>query len=152
MTARPDEQQVRDIDYMLVLGELFALVVYGHLILEKALMDNTDEDLLNQMFGVFVRDFSAYATDLFGKPSNSKLQRKMIGQGSNMTNCVAITTNLGNFLPSQKGKVVGTLKMKFGVRADASVQCVGHGVPRAQTPMQASVPRPHIHTRAHTHT
>jgi acyl-CoA dehydrogenase len=78
MTAKPDEQQVRDIDYMLVQGELFALIVYGHLILEKALMDNTDEDLLNQMFGVFVRDFSAYATELYGKPSNSRRQRQMI--------------------------------------------------------------------------
>ena len=40
----------------------------------------------------------------------------IIGQGSNMTNCVAITTNVRNFKPSQKGTVVGTLKMNFGVR------------------------------------
>ena len=78
MVAKPDEQQARDLDYLLALGELFTLVVYGHLILEKALMDKTDPDLLNQMFGLFVRDFSGYATELYGKPSNSNRQRKMI--------------------------------------------------------------------------
>ena len=78
MTARPDEAQSRDLDYLLALGELFTLVVYGHLILEKALMDETSDDLLNQMFGVFVRDFSGYATELYGKPSNSSRQRKLV--------------------------------------------------------------------------
>ena len=78
MTARPDEAQARDLDYLLTLGELFALVVYGHLILEKASMDHTDSDLINQIFAVFVRDYSGYATELYGKPSNSSRQRKLI--------------------------------------------------------------------------
>ncbi len=72
------QQQVRDIDYMLSMGELFTLIVYGHLILEKALMDDTDTDLLNQVFDVFVRDFSAYATGLHGKPGNTDEQRTLI--------------------------------------------------------------------------
>ena len=78
MMAGPDEQQIGDIDYMLSMGELFTLVVYSHLILEKALMDDTDTDLLNQLFDVFVRDFSAYATDLHGKPGNTHEQRTLI--------------------------------------------------------------------------
>ena len=78
MLAAPDENQLKDIDYLLALGELFAMVVYGHLILEKAEMDGTDPDLLNQVFDVFVRDFSAYATGLHGKPSNSWRQQKLI--------------------------------------------------------------------------
>ena len=78
MTAGPDQEQQRDIDYMLSMGELFTLVVYGHLILEKALMDDTDPDLLNQIFDVFVRDFSVYATELYGKPANSETQRELI--------------------------------------------------------------------------
>lgn len=78
MTAGPDKAQSKDIDYLLALGELFSMVVYGHLVLEKAEMDGTDHDLLNQMFGLFVRDFSGYATELFGKPSNSERQRKKI--------------------------------------------------------------------------
>ncbi len=78
LTAGPDQQQVRDIDYMLSMGELFTLIVYGHLILEKCLMEGTDPDLLNQMFDVFVRDFSAYATGLHGKPGNTEAQRALI--------------------------------------------------------------------------
>jgi len=78
ITAGPDEQQVRDIDYMLSMGELFTLIVYGHLILEKGLMESTDPDLLNQLFDVFVRDFSVYATELHGKPGNTDAQRALI--------------------------------------------------------------------------
>jgi acyl-CoA dehydrogenase len=78
LTAGPDQQQVRDIDYMLSMGELFTLIVYGHLILEKCLMEGTDPDLLNQIFDVFVRDFSAYATGLHGKPGNTEAQRALI--------------------------------------------------------------------------
>jgi len=76
--AGPDEKQIRDIDYMLALGELFTNIVYGHLILEKALMDNTDHNLLNQIFDVLVRDFGIYATSLHGKASNTEQQRKLI--------------------------------------------------------------------------
>jgi acyl-CoA dehydrogenase len=78
MQAGPDERQIRNIDYMLSLGELFTLVAYGHLILEKALMDDVDPDLLNQVFDVFVRDFSVYATGLHGKPGNTDEQRSLI--------------------------------------------------------------------------
>jgi acyl-CoA dehydrogenase len=78
LTAGPDRQQVRDIDYMLSMGELFTLIVYGHLILEKALMEGADSDLVNQLFDVFVRDFSVYATQLLGKPGNSEMQRSLI--------------------------------------------------------------------------
>ena len=76
--AGPDERQLKDIDYMLALGELFSLVVYGQLILEHAAMENIDRDLLNQMFDVFVRDFSTYAVGLHGKPANSARQREHI--------------------------------------------------------------------------
>jgi acyl-CoA dehydrogenase len=78
MTAGPDEQQVRDIDYMLSMGELFTMIVYGHLILEKGRMDGADADLLNQIFDVFVRDFSVYATRLHGKAGNTDAQRALI--------------------------------------------------------------------------
>ena len=77
-TAGPSEEQARDIDYMLATGELFTLVVYGHLILEKAALEDLDRRLLNQMFDVLVRDFSVYATGLHGKPSNTAQQRELI--------------------------------------------------------------------------
>jgi acyl-CoA dehydrogenase len=76
--AGPDKEQQRDIDYMLSVGELFSLVVYGQLILEKALMEGSDPALLNQVFDVFVRDFSIYATTLHGKPGNTPDQQQLI--------------------------------------------------------------------------
>jgi acyl-CoA dehydrogenase len=76
--AGPGEAQQRDIDYMLTVGELFCMVAYGQLILEKARMERTDPDLLNQIFDVFVRDFSIYATTLHGKPGNSVEQQAVI--------------------------------------------------------------------------
>ena len=78
ITAGPDEKQVRDIDYMLDMGELFTLVAYGQLILEKAKIEDIAPELLNQMFDVYIRDFSIYAVSLHGKSSNSEQQREQL--------------------------------------------------------------------------
>jgi len=78
ITAGPDEKQVRDIDYMLGMGELFTLVAYGQLILEKAKIEDIAPELLNQMFDVYIRDFSIYAVSLHGKSSNSEQQREQL--------------------------------------------------------------------------
>ena len=80
--AGPDPDQARDLDLLLSLGELFALVVYGQLILEQASMtglghEMTDlTDLIDQIFDVLVRDFSAYAVDLHGKAASTTAQQK----------------------------------------------------------------------------
>jgi acyl-CoA dehydrogenase len=58
MTAPPEEDQTRDIDFLLSLGELFSLVAYGQLIIEKAHMDDVPDHLLDQIFDFMVRDFS----------------------------------------------------------------------------------------------
>ena len=76
MTAGPDEQQGKDIDYLLALGDCFTLVVYGHLILENTEHFGADDALLDQMFDVFVRDMNHYAMNVFGKTSNSAAQRE----------------------------------------------------------------------------
>ncbi|MEM7799482.1 MAG: acyl-CoA dehydrogenase [Chloroflexota bacterium] len=72
--ATPSEVQQKDVDYLLALGEIFTLVVYAQLILENADIYNMDDELIDQMFDVFVRDFSAYALQLHSKPSNSETQ------------------------------------------------------------------------------
>lgn len=68
-------QQMMDFDYLLAVGEIFSLVAYGQLIIESAAMEKIDDRLLNQMFDVYVRDFSRYAMALSSKPSNSPEQR-----------------------------------------------------------------------------
>jgi hypothetical protein len=73
-SAPPTEEQQRDLDFLLVLGELFTLVVYGQLILEQAALVELD-GTLDQIFDVLVRDFSAHAVDLHGKTSSTEAQQ-----------------------------------------------------------------------------
>ncbi|MFD0521170.1 hypothetical protein [Paractinoplanes durhamensis] len=50
---------------------MFALVVYGQLILEQADRTTLGKGLLDEIFAVLVRDFSEYATDLHGKTATT---------------------------------------------------------------------------------
>ncbi|MER5553747.1 acyl-CoA dehydrogenase family protein [Streptomyces sp. NPDC002793] len=73
--AAPDEEQSRDLDFLLSVGRLFALVVHGQLILEQARLTGLDEDVLDELFSVLVRDFSADAVELHGKDSATAEQQ-----------------------------------------------------------------------------
>ncbi|MCP4657948.1 MAG: acyl-CoA dehydrogenase [bacterium] len=73
--ARPSSSQIRDIDFLLILGELFTLVVYGQLIIENAGIHSVDSDLLEQIFDVQIRDFSKFALQLYSKSSSTTAQR-----------------------------------------------------------------------------
>ncbi|AQT78397.1 acyl-CoA dehydrogenase [Mycolicibacterium litorale] len=75
LTAAPDAEQQRDLDFMLVVGHLFTLVVYGQLILEQAQLRGIDPDVVDQIFDVQVRDFSSYAVALHGKASSTPAQQ-----------------------------------------------------------------------------
>ena len=74
MMAGPSPEQQKDIDFLLSVGELFTLVVYGQLILEQAKIINLDEALLDQIFEIFVADFSKFALQIYSKPSSSEKQ------------------------------------------------------------------------------
>ena len=76
-TAPPSEGQIRDLDFMLVLGELFTLVVYGALILEEARLRDLPVDTIDQIFDVLVRDFSAHAIGLHGRASSTEDQQAL---------------------------------------------------------------------------
>jgi alkylation response protein AidB-like acyl-CoA dehydrogenase len=75
-SAAPTEQQSRDLDLVLTLGRMFALVVYGQLIVEQATDTGFDTDLLDEIFGVLIRDFSSHATDFYGKSTATEEQQK----------------------------------------------------------------------------
>ena len=64
-------------DFLLSLGELFTLVAYGQLIIEKFNMDGLDQELLDQIFDVMIRDFSKYALQLYTKGSTTLVQQKV---------------------------------------------------------------------------
>lgn len=74
--ATPDEAQRKDIDFLLALGDIFTLVVYGQLILENAHIYGIEDDLANQIFDFMVRDFSKFAVQLHNKPSSTPQQMK----------------------------------------------------------------------------
>ncbi|MFD9013248.1 acyl-CoA dehydrogenase family protein [Streptomyces sp. NPDC059552] len=71
----PDEEQSRDLDFLLSVGQLFALVVYGQLVLEQARLTDLDESVLDELFSVLVRDFSGHAVELYGKDSATAAQQ-----------------------------------------------------------------------------
>jgi acyl-CoA dehydrogenase len=72
--APPGPDQMKDVDFLLAGGELFALVVYAQLILENARSCDVDDDLLDQIFEFMVSDFSRHALQLLGQPSSNELQ------------------------------------------------------------------------------
>ena len=75
MAARPSKEQAKDFDFLLILGELFTLVVYGQLILEGRQIHNLDDDVVDQIFDFMVRDFSKFALQLYSKTGSTALQR-----------------------------------------------------------------------------
>ncbi len=77
LKAQPNEEQIKDIDFLLILGELFTLVVYGQLIIENSKIYQIDDNLLYQIFNFIVRDFSKFSLQLYFKSSSTDLQMEL---------------------------------------------------------------------------
>jgi acyl-CoA dehydrogenase len=72
--APPNEAQMKDTDFLLAGGELFALVVYAQLLLENARLYGIAADLVDQIFDFMVRDFSEFALQLHSKAASTPEQ------------------------------------------------------------------------------
>ena len=72
--AAPSEAQVEDIDFLLAVGEIFALVVYAQLILENARIYGLENPLVDEIFDFMVRDFSTLSLKLYSKTATSPEQ------------------------------------------------------------------------------
>jgi acyl-CoA dehydrogenase len=70
----PGPDQMKDVDFLLAGGEIFALVVYAQLLLENARLYDIDDDLLDQIFDFMVRDVAKFALQLYSKPITSEAQ------------------------------------------------------------------------------
>ncbi len=79
VAAAPDEAQQKDVDFLMALGELFALVVYAQLILENAgiYQEHVEKDLVDQIFDCLVRDFSTHALQLYSKSNSTAKQMEI---------------------------------------------------------------------------
>jgi acyl-CoA dehydrogenase len=75
--ATPTTEQQEDVDFLFAIGELFTLLPYAQLILEQAVIDQTDDDVLDQLFEVLVADFSRHATTLHCKTTATAAQKKL---------------------------------------------------------------------------
>ena len=75
--APPGPEQMKDVDFLLAAGEIFALVVYAQLLLENARLLRVEDALVDQMFDFLVRDMSKGALRLHGKPRST--DRQMAG-------------------------------------------------------------------------
>ncbi|MFL6083926.1 MAG: acyl-CoA dehydrogenase family protein [Mycobacterium sp.] len=78
--AAPAAEQQQDLGFMLNVGHLFSLIVYGQLILEQAALTGLDSDMadiIDQIFDFQIRDFSTYAVALHGKPSSTQDQQDL---------------------------------------------------------------------------
>jgi acyl-CoA dehydrogenase len=72
--ASPSQEQVKDTDFLLTLGEAFTQVVYGQLILENVDIYSIEDDLVDQIFDFMVRDLSGFALKLYSQPSTTREQ------------------------------------------------------------------------------
>ena len=77
LLAKPTKAQRRDTDFLLTLGEIFTLVVYGQLILENAKIYNIEDDIVDQIFHFMVEDFSKFALQMYSKSSSTGRQMKL---------------------------------------------------------------------------
>ena len=70
----PGPDQMKDVDFLLAGGEIFALVVYAQLLLENAAIYAVDDGLLDQIFDFLVRDMSKHALQLYTQTSTTEAQ------------------------------------------------------------------------------
>jgi len=77
LSATPSKEQAEDIDFLLNLGELFTLVAYGQLLIEKAKIEAVADDIMDQIFDFMIRDFSKFALQLYSKSGSTAQQMEL---------------------------------------------------------------------------
>ncbi|HSV41058.1 MAG TPA: acyl-CoA dehydrogenase family protein [Nocardioidaceae bacterium] len=75
-TTPLSKSQMRDLDLLLVIGDIFTTVPYAELILQQASIAGVDDDLIDTIFEVLVRDISMHALTLAAKPTATTAQQK----------------------------------------------------------------------------
>ncbi len=75
MEATPNDEQQKDTDFLMSLGNLFTQVVYSQLVLESAKIQKIEREVVDQIFDFMVRDFSQYALQLHGKQGSTETQQ-----------------------------------------------------------------------------
>ena len=71
----PSDEQSKDLDFMLSVGEIFTQIVYGSVILEQAAQDGVASDVIDAIFSFQVKDLSRNAQNIYMKKSTSTEQQ-----------------------------------------------------------------------------
>ena len=74
LEAPPGPEQMKDLDFLMAVGEIFVCIVYAELLLENAPVYELSDDLVDQVFDVLVRDLSDYALKLHSRPTTNEAQ------------------------------------------------------------------------------
>lgn len=74
MESPPGPDQFKDLNFLMAVGEIFVCIVYAQLLLENVKVYDINNDLLDQIFDVMVRDMSRYALNLRDNPSTTPQQ------------------------------------------------------------------------------
>jgi acyl-CoA dehydrogenase len=77
LQAPPTAEQAQDVDYMLAAGELFTLLAYAQLILENARIYGINDDVVDTLFAILVKDFSARALTMIVEYDNTDDQEQL---------------------------------------------------------------------------
>jgi acyl-CoA dehydrogenase len=73
-----DDAQLKNLDFMMNYGEIFAHIVYAQIILESAKLQNIENDLIDQMFKYLVLDLNKYALTQLNTQKNTEIQSKYL--------------------------------------------------------------------------
>ena len=76
--AAPDPSLLKNMDYMLNIGEIFTMIVYAQLVLEGAKLNDVEDDLIDQIFALFVKDVNRYALTQANNYANTEVQTEYL--------------------------------------------------------------------------
>ena len=76
--APPDASLLKNMDYMLNIGEIFTMIVYAQLVLEGAKLNDVEDELIDQIFALFVRDVNRYALTQANNYVNTDVQNEYL--------------------------------------------------------------------------
>ena len=74
----PSEKLIKNMDYMLHYGEIFTMIVYAQLVLEGAKLHHVEDDLIDQIFSLFVKDVNKYALIQLNNHENTEIQSEIL--------------------------------------------------------------------------
>ncbi len=74
----PDEALIKNMDYMLNFGEIFTMIVYAQLVLEGAKLNDVEDELIDQIFALFIKDINKFALTQANNQNNTETQNECL--------------------------------------------------------------------------